>query len=81
MNSGESLLLNTLRPMPRRSGVFRCMEVAGKQLVFFLRSAAKPSDIVLLLRVFDTLNLVSFRMFYLSFGIWYLFVDMIYEFF
>ncbi|RVW85051.1 Transcriptional corepressor SEUSS [Vitis vinifera] len=37
LNSGESLLLSILLLMPRRSGVFLCMEVADKQLEFFLR--------------------------------------------
>lgn len=41
LNSGGNLLLSTLLPMLKRSGVFLCMEVVGKQLEFFLRSGAK----------------------------------------
>ena len=43
LNSGESLLLSILLRMPRRSGVFLCMEVADKQLEFFLRYAVRES--------------------------------------
>ena len=37
LSSGESLLLSILLLMPRRNGVFLCMEVEDKQLEFSLR--------------------------------------------
>lgn len=41
LSFGENLLLSILYLMPRRSGVFLCMELVGKQLAFFLRSVAR----------------------------------------
>ena len=43
---GGSLLLSIMLLMPRRSGVFRCMEVADKQLEFSLRSVTKESPVI-----------------------------------
>ena len=47
LNSGGNLLPSSLLPMQKRSGVFLCMEVAGKQLVFSLRSAARENLVIL----------------------------------
>ncbi|WVY91338.1 hypothetical protein V8G54_036852 [Vigna mungo] len=43
LNSGGNLLLSILLRMPKRSGVFPCMEVADKLLEFSLRSAAREN--------------------------------------
>jgi hypothetical protein len=45
--SGGNLFLSSLLPMQKRSGVFLCTEVAGKQLVFSLRSAARENLVIL----------------------------------